>query len=339
MDDALVALTLDKTDAIYAIGTTIYGAGKGVLLKYTPDADTRAATQISLFPAQVRLGQTFNLTARLRTGTTPVANRFLYFSIGNSIFGPILTDTNGLVSVPYTLSQGGGESGGFGGGTLSDLTIIAAFKGDQEYKASQRTGTLKVLSAQTASNVDIVTGKVGQTVTLRATLYRIGDNLSLNNRTVTFKVAGNVVGTATTDNDGVATINYPIPDSLSSGHVSITVQFAGSPDYEASNSTGTLFITPSDTAISVFPRQSKAGKTVTLLARLRRGSAPISGRTLTFKLGDAIVGAAVTGSDGLAAIDYVVPYSLTGKVTLTVIFAGDSLYNPSSNTGSLTIIP
>ncbi len=96
------------------------------------------------------------------------------------------------------------------------------------------------------------------------------------------------------------------------------------------------------TSISVPLASGRRGQTITLQATLRQtlDNAPLSGRTLTFKVNDAVVGTAVTNSAGAATINYTIPLSMpTGHQTLRVEFGGDGTYAASFSTNTLTVAP
>ncbi len=62
----------------------------------------------------------------------------------------------------------------------------------------------------------------------------------------------------------------------------------------------------------------------------------LNGKSITFSVNGASVGAAATNSSGTAALAYT-PLLDAGTYPTDAAFAGDSLYNPSSNTGSIAI--
>ncbi|GDX41438.1 hypothetical protein LBMAG21_17300 [Armatimonadota bacterium] len=81
---------------------------------------------------------------------------------------------------------------------------------------------------------DAITGEQNSNVNLTTYLKRSTDGARLSGRTVTFKVDGTTVGTATTDMNGLATLPYTV--SLSVGTHKITTSFAG--DIYDNSSTG-----------------------------------------------------------------------------------------------------
>ena len=66
--------------------------------------------------------------------------------------------------------------------------------------------------------------QAGDTVNLTATLKRVGGRGD-HWKTLTFKVDGSVIGTATTNASGVGTVSYAAP--LEVGTKAITVEYAG----------------------------------------------------------------------------------------------------------------
>ncbi|MFN3690354.1 MAG: SpoIID/LytB domain-containing protein, partial [Fimbriimonadales bacterium] len=96
------------------------------------------------------------------------------------------------------------------------------------------------------------------------------------------------------------------------------------------------------TTISVPRATGRRGQTITLQGTLRQtlDNTPLSGRTLTFKVNNAIVGTAVTDSAGVATLRYTIPLSLPlGNQSLRVEFDGDSTYAASFSTNTLTVAP
>jgi len=96
------------------------------------------------------------------------------------------------------------------------------------------------------------------------------------------------------------------------------------------------------TTISAPVVSGRRGQTITLQATLRQtlDSAPLAGRTLTFRVNGAVVGTAVTNSAGAASLPYTVPLSLPlGNQTLRAEFDGDTTYAASFVNTTLTVSP
>lgn len=96
------------------------------------------------------------------------------------------------------------------------------------------------------------------------------------------------------------------------------------------------------TTLSAPVASGRRGQTITLQATLRQtlDNTPLAGRTLTFKVNNAVVGAATTSSTGAASLSYTLPLSLPlGNQTLRVEFDGDSTYAASFVNTTLTVNP
>ena len=94
---------------------------------------------------------------------------------------------------------------------------------------------------------DDVTGNVGETVQLSATLTSAGS--PLEGKTVDFQVDGAPAGSATTDASGVASLPYTIP---SMGDKTISAGFAGDAEYLASSDDADLTAVNNVTTIGLF---------------------------------------------------------------------------------------
>ncbi|MCS6919309.1 MAG: Ig-like domain repeat protein [Fimbriimonadales bacterium] len=96
------------------------------------------------------------------------------------------------------------------------------------------------------------------------------------------------------------------------------------------------------TAISLPLASGRRGQAITLQATLRQSldNAPLSGRTLTFKVNDVSVGTATTNSVGEATLNYTVPLNTPlGNQTLRAEFDGDSTYAAAFTTNTLSVQP
>ncbi len=245
--------------------------------------------------------------------------------------GTAVTNSSGTATQPYTLPAtitGGSHS------------ISVAFAGDTSAAPSSGLGTLTVTPVGTTVYVTAASGAPGQTVTLKATLKRATGGAALSGETITFSVDGSVVGTAVTASSGLAGLTYAIPagDTVGSSH-SLTAAFAGDSSNNASSSSGALTISKYSATLSVAAVSSVPGQTVTLSATLKKsGVTALSGETVNFSVDGTLVGTAVTGSSGLAALPFLVPAGeAIGSHSITAAFAGDSSDAAVTGKGALTV--
>jgi hypothetical protein len=94
------------------------------------------------------------------------------------------------------------------------------------------------------------------------------------------------------------------------------------------------------THISVTARTGYPGQLLGFFACLLRNSdhALIAGKTLTFRLDDTLLGTALTNTIKSAQLNFRLPSNISlGTHKITVSFAGDSTYQASTQTGTLTV--
>ncbi len=189
-------------------------------------------TALSVSNANGVVGQSASLTATLtRTSDGGVlGGKSVTFQIDGAVVGTVAASGSGIASFSYTLPASLGQG---------SHTITASFAGDSSDGSSSGTAalivTVPVSPVATTLSVSNVSGTVGQSVTLSATLTANGGALS--GQSASFTVDGTAVGTATTNGSGVAALPYAV---ASAGSHTITTTYAGSSADNASSATGTL---------------------------------------------------------------------------------------------------
>ena len=71
--------------------------------------------------------------------------------------------------------------------------VTSTFKGDNIYKSTSANSTLTAILSPIQLSIDSVTGEHGEKINLTAKLTNSDDNVSLSDRTVSFKVDGDFV--------------------------------------------------------------------------------------------------------------------------------------------------
>jgi hypothetical protein len=222
-----------------------------------------------------------------------------------------------------------------------NVTVINGPPGGGTSNAQTFTVTL----ATTTLSVLAVSGTYGGSVTLSATLTSGGSGVS--GRSISFSLNGTGVGTAFTNNSGVATLAVPLGSTSVGLYPSfIGASFAGDSDYVASSGSANLTVTQVPTFLSSMAAMGTYGGVTGLYAFLTLGpnfsGAPVPGEVIRFTLNGTIVGSATTDASGYAAVSGV---SLTGinagtySNYVVATFAGDTDYAPSSTSQNLVISP
>jgi hypothetical protein len=223
-------------------------------------------------------GRSATLSATLTADREPVAGVNIVFAIGEgSSVGAASTNANGVA----TLS--GVSVAAFSPGTYAGV-VRASFSGDSAYAISAAAGPLVIGPETTPTGLSGVgaSGLQGESATLFATLMSGGAGVAGKNVVFTLNDDGTVkvVGTATTDLFGVATLSDVSLAGFTGGTYvgAVGATFSGDSTYSSSASTGTLFVdvvhgTPPPFVVSsqrLFTRKfNKTGK-------------PTGGRTLSF---------------------------------------------------------
>jgi hypothetical protein len=211
-------------------------------------------------------------------------------------------------------------------------------------------------------------GKWGKSVLLTARLQEPGvaGNTNLPYKKISFSresdtakdaILGGVVGSGTTDQSGIASISYTIPqDSILSSMKapqdsvahSIKAEFAGDANYNTQSILGKLTVVRHVPGLTVTPTTAVFGQQVVFSATLMdndNGGKGVSNQSLKFykispgtREGDtarAYIGSGKTNANGVASISYTLPQDSVIS-SISVSFAGDANYSPKSGTGKFT---
>ncbi len=279
------------------------------------------------------IGQTVNLTATLVDNDTSlgIPDKTITFQVDGNTVGTAVTDANGVAVLPVVIPEGIGAG---------DHEIRGIFAFDGVHRPSEDTATATVSKADTTIVADDKTAKIGTTVALTATLTRNHDSAPIVGRTVTFKVDGTEVGTGVTNASGVASVDYVVPEGAGVGTRTITAEFAGDGDYNASTDDAVLTVEKGDTALAVPNVVGTVGTSVDLSATLTVVGAgwPLAGKTVEISVDGTAVGTATTDGSGVATVSYAIPNGMAvGDHTIGAAFAGDANYNGTTGSGTLHV--
>lgn len=299
---------------------------------FTVQASTYPTT-LSVADRGGSIGETVTLQATLTRSSdgSPVVGRTVSFTVAGSSAGSGVTNSSGVASVSYAIPESLG---------VGSASIGAAFAGDPPYEASSGSGTLTVSKATTNTAAANRSGSIGETVDLQATLTRTTDGVPLAGRTIAFTVEGSSAGSGVTNDSGVASVSYVIPEALGVGSAAVNVSFAGDALHEASSGAAELTVSKAATSTVAADRSGRIGETVMLSALLTRDtdSAGVSGRVVVFLLEGSIVGQGTTNASGVAETPCAIPEAAgAGSRSVQADFAGDGTYLPSSGTATLDV--
>jgi hypothetical protein len=209
-----------------SINASSNGVTRSAILTVLPPA----LVNVVLNPTQVSGGDTSTCTVSLGSNAGP----------GGLTVDLSSSDTS-VVTVPASvLIPSGSSSASFTASSSAVLTRSTALITALSNGVS-RFATLTVTSP-TSIAVSDVFGSPGDIVTLSATLTRNADGAGIPGVTVTFLIDGLAIDFGTTDDSGLATLDFTIPGDFDLGDHIITVQFDGDSDYEPSSMDGVLSV-------------------------------------------------------------------------------------------------
>ncbi len=185
--------------------------------------------------------------------------------------------------------------------------------------------------------VSSAAGRIGEPVTLKARLTYSMNNSPVAGKSVDFYIDGVLVGSATTDSFGWATLPWTIDEGSGAGARTIEASFAGDASAGPSNGHNTLTVSEAPTWVMVLDQTGTITETVQLRAWLYRtyDNAAVVGRTITFSIDGSTVGTGVTSTSGRATYNWVITPGNATR-TMTDDFAGDAAYLASAGSGTLT---
>lgn len=266
-------------------------------------------------------GQTITFTVAVNSGSgggTPSGSVTL--SDGTTALGSVVLDKSGQA----TFSTGSLSVGSHG--------ITAAYAGDSNFQGSASTPTTQVVN-KSASTTSLSSSQgsstFGQSVTLTATVSATGNGSVVPSGSISFADGTTVLGAATIDNTGKATLTTA---TLSVGSHSITASYSGDTDFLTSSSAPvqqTVSKGNTTTSISASPNPSVFGQAVVLTVTVSpSGTAGVPSGTVSFSDGNTPLGTATLDNNGKATLT--VTSLGVGSHTITASYVGDGNFNPST---------
>ena len=326
---ALGTATLDGTgagsfqSAVLAVGThnikasyggdKNYAAASATLVQTVQNASTQISVAASANPAIY--GTPLSLTATIMSNGIS-ATGSVTFTDGSASIGSAVLNANGVATLTISTLAPGPHS------------IIANYAGDGKAAASVSSPLALVVKETTnvalASNANPALTLAPIVLTAAVSNSGIGQPTG----TVTFNDGSTLLGTATVNSSGVATLNIP---SLAAGTHTITASYAGDGDNFSSASASLAQIVqlrPTTTALTATETNANNPLQVTLISVERWNGPVVPTGTVTFMNGGQIIGTSVVDNTGVATITIVLQ-APTENITAT--YAGDTVYAGSTS--------
>ena len=285
-------------------------------------------------PTTVNNGSTSQVTADLNHNSADED----ISSQGHVPYGiPVtFTATQGTVNPVSSSLLDGSAASTFTANGAGTATVTATVDG-QPVSVNISIISTKLETQLTVPDQD---GVKGETVDLTATLTDVNNN-PVAGREVTFKVNGSTVGTANTDSNGTATLQYTITQNK--GNYDITATFTGDDGYLDSVGTGVLNVDPSAGLylnLTVSNTNPAVGETFVITYKLGNyGPDNAENVTINFQIPEGLEFVGITVDSGVWNYD---PSTRTVTWTLDNVPVGDPylyLTVKALNSGQFIITP
>ncbi|MEW6011111.1 MAG: Ig-like domain repeat protein [Euryarchaeota archaeon] len=281
-------------------------------------------TEIAVLNVAGNQGDEVILSATLtkEEDSSPIAGKTLNFYVNGVYVGSALTNAQGVATLAYTITQ-----------TQGKYTITAEFETEGCFRGAEGEGELDVEFNGVVLTVDGVTiCPLGKPI-VTAKLTDLEGN-PLPGRTIKFSINPETEGV--TNAQGIA---LGIFDPLPLGTYNVNALFEGDGEFEAATVNSTLNVTPDEfpTILTLDNVQGNQGQSVLLKATLTDDDGiPLEGKTIDFYVDDTLVGSAITNSEGLATLEYIITQT-KGQYTTKAVFEGYECYLASTDYANLDV--
>ncbi len=268
--------------------------------------NTQKDVSLNVDNVTVAVNQQANVIARLLDENSKgVSNKNIEFLIDENKFSA-RTDLNGIVGFTYTPLKSG------------KYDVLSSFEGDNIYRAVNVTSLLTAVETPIQLTIKPITAEKGEKINLTATLTSGIDNESLSNKTVNFSVDGDFVGSAISNVEGIAALEYVV--SKTGGNYVYSASMNDTNNQDSLTATNLLYVPQSELYVTLTSDKSgvKVGDDVTITYNVFNNG-PDNAKNIVFK--------------------YIIPNSL--KFISADVTTGDYYYNSSNNeiTWNLGSIP
>jgi hypothetical protein len=283
---------------------------------------SQATSEVSATGGSVAYGQDFSVPVEVTAdGVEPTGT--VTVKAGDVVLGSeALSDGAADVEIP---------GGALDAGTY---TLTVAYAGDDNVGGDQTTVELVVTKAATsaaAGNDSVVYGK-GASIPVEVT----ADGVTPTGK-VTVKSGSKVLGTATLS-EGSADVSIPAK-ALAPGKYTLTVEYAGDDNVQASTDTATLTVTQTKSSLSkpsVSPRKVIVKKTrATVTVKVTAPGVTPTGKVTVS--GGGLASKSVTIKGGKAVLK-LAAFKTAGVKTLKVTYAGDKFVDGATTTVKVKVV-
>jgi hypothetical protein len=258
------------------------------------------------------------LTATVQGSGSTSPGGTVSFMSGSTLLGTANLNSSGVA----TLTNSSLAAGAY--------TLTAQYAGNANFLASTSAPESATVSSEaTTTSLSATPNPVttGQTLTLTATVQ--GSGSTAPGGTVNFMNGSTLLGTATLNSSGVATLTT---SSLAAGAYSLTVQYAGDSNFLSSTS-ATVSLTvnaqATTTSLNATPNPVITGQTLILTATAQGTGSTAPGGMVSFMNGSSLLGTAPLNSSGVAMLTLTT--LAVGTYNMTAQYAGNANFLSSTS--------
>ena len=288
----------------------------------------KGTAEISASPSNYirNIGGEYSATVKDISGNN-VINQLVTFTLDGIDIGSTLTDSEGIATISIVPSIL--ESIGYG---VKDLLITLD---ETNYNPASKTVKISINDENAAIAADNANFNVEGD---RSYSIAVNDSngVPVIGEEVVFTLNGEVIGTAVTDENGIATII--LPPTAGSSDISIKIN---DDKYAAEPKNATIVIEKTNTAITATASSYviNYGGTYSITLKDANNNA-LGGKQITFILNGKNIGSTVTNANGVASIKLtagILKAAKAGSRNLVVKFNSDATYNAASKTVKVSI--
>jgi hypothetical protein len=277
-----------------------------------------ATTLLQVSPNPAQALQTISLSASVSSqfGNPPGT---ISFYAGSTLLGTAAVNSNGVASTTVnTLVPG-------------TYNITAIYNATTNYASSTSATVVEVvLGADSVTSLTAAPNPayLGQNVTFSLRV-RAAQGTALPMGTVTLTDGGTLLGTATLDASGNASLGV---STLALGSHTITATYSSSGNFNASSASVVELITTIQSSLGLMasPNPAAVGQTVTLTAIASSSTATqVSGGVVTFYDGTTVLGTAPV--DATSHSSFSISTLSSGTHNLMAVYSGGSIFGPSTS--------
>ncbi len=303
----------DSITAVY-VGDTFNGTATSIAtsqgVKQAGTATALSASPNPIAGGPVVLTATITVTQGVSTPTGTVT-----FTNGATNLGSAMVGVNETATLTVSFPPG-------------NQSIVATYSGDTNDTASASAPL--VLAVQIATTAITVSSNLNPSIVLSPVTFSaiVTSNGGVPTGSVTFSADGVSIGTGTLDAMGMASV---VDAALTVGSHTITAAYGG--DTDDATSTGTL---PQPQVVNTIPTVTALGASaagganpeVILVATVMGATGPVPTGTVTFQIGNVVIGMAPVNASGVAIL---APNLPAGTDSVVAVYSGDAIHAPSSS--------